>query len=380
MSWDAKDADEKFKDLSARGIITDEKISSHSFLNKYECELAGKEIRRLLAHEAGGGEPLLTLALETLTNFIGGGLLTGGSGKRDGFVAHVNYKIWLFLIERLNKEAGIRGSSEEIKALLNRIEGGLRQLEAHAKMMHDLPQSTEPQELLKIAREEAEQILQLEQGQSLLLHGGWLHRSGPGGGHAQVFEIIRRDEESIDLLIHVSTGTCQEEHFAFGIKRRQIPLIRYVGIPLETFLIQAAGETFPLFLQGLAEIQTIASKTSEQVVKQEHLLHLCAPFEKYRVDVPVAETGAITGQRGGTCTASATKVWIRHSAKSMGVAKPLQFCLNFDLLHLLYLAVEKDLGSDSLAARELRQAFLLETENLYAAPPIPCKALRLESR
>jgi len=38
MSWDAKDADEKFKDLSARGIAWKQVYSSEKAIAMFDCE------------------------------------------------------------------------------------------------------------------------------------------------------------------------------------------------------------------------------------------------------------------------------------------------------------------------------------------------------
>lgn len=303
--------------------------------------------------------------LGVMANLMGSGQLTGGSNGLDGIDPVLNYAIWKQLIDDLITAYDSPGQPE-ITLILQNLRSGLDQLYRHASLAQQLANqsNTTLTHLYQAAQEQFNKLTTLKPGESLLLHGGWNNRSTNKGGHAHIYQIVRRCEQTVDLLIHISTALEYESHFLVGCKRRQVPLIRYEGIPLD--MEQNAQSRLVWFLQGVLELKTIATTNSDKRVDDALLLLLCKPFEEYRKEVFLAEYGAITGQRGGTCASSVTKQWMRWVARGAGVHKQLVFRCHFILLTALYHIAAKEMREETPAAAELRYAFRQQAKKLLS--------------
>ena len=96
----------------------------------------------------------------------------------------------------------------------------------------------------------------------------------------------------------------------------QTPYVHYANVPESAFLFNEDGVL--AFIQGLIEINTQTELNKNHHIDIENVYSLFDFLEPYRIPAPILDCGAITGQRGGTCTPACTKVWMRYKTAHLG--------------------------------------------------------------
>lgn len=303
--------------------------------------------------------------LKTLANFMGGGLITGGNKDKhlDGFIAEANFDIWEWLLKTLDAPL-----NEQEKQSLEKVKEGIDKLQKNAHFFSDLyhqlltPEET-TQKIYAASIEYAKKVQNLKPGEIEIFSGGWTNLGGEGG-HAQIYEIERRNDGFLNVHVYTSTGFELTEFFLSGYKSRLKPLIRYEKVPDTVLFFGEKDQSSPVFIQGLMEIKILALKNPNLSLGEKHILGVLDLLESYRVPVPIVDAGAITGQRSGTCSPSVTKQFIRFRAGKGSLHKKLMFHTKLKLLTSFYCAVEKKLSKEHPTAEMSRRALTQNARKL----------------
>lgn len=294
--------------------------------------------------------------LRILANFAAGGLITGGNPNYalDGVETAVNFSVWRWFFRALTAEFDCSGCQEAI--IISHIQSSIEKFYSYSIALNKIVKnSADPAHIYSAALELSNRIKTMKVGESELLIGGWINIGG-GGGHAQIYEIEKRAPRIYDFFVYTSTGFELAETFIAGSKLRIKPLIRYAEIPESVLLFDEGSKSSPAFIQSLIEIQVIGLKDTTITVGVADVINILDYLEAYRVSVSLADVGALTGQRGGTCEPSVTKVWIRRHAHCAEFYKQIMFHLTFKLLITAYSLLEKTLvdpGETGQIARRL---------------------------
>ena len=302
--------------------------------------------------------------LHVLANFLGGGLITGGSGeyRYDGFDILPNFKIWKCLLTDVCNSISDQ-TSPEAKNLLN-ILNGISLLEECAEELDRLTQGRIADgEIVSLAKTKGQKISELVPGQSLLMVGGWSNTGGKAA-HAMIYEFVRREDQLFDIYLYSGTETALTEIFLIGDKRRVKPVVLYEAVPEHVLLQNRDGVLRPAVIQSLIELNALKAADPNSDVDQKDVRIIFSLLEKYKVTVPLSQFGAITGQRGGTCLPSVTKATIRRHAHHLGLYKQKMFPCMLRLMAEGYQATKEKLFEDSEAGSELRRCFQSTARNI----------------
>jgi len=301
--------------------------------------------------------------IRAATNFLGGGLITGGvigeSGQAlDGMTFLPNFRIWTSLLQSLRNSINDQ-RSEEAKKIDNLL-CGLKQFIEYSKQVGELEKAEGNEgKLREAALKYAKTIKSLEPNKSQVIAGGWSN-VGKGTGHALIYEICRRGVDRFDVYVYTSTSYQLTESLFIGDKVRLKPVVLYQGVPEERLLFNEDGIIRPHFIQSLMELHVLKKWESGRIVNEEDVLEVFDLIEDYRRPVGLEAFGGITPQRSGTCVPSATKQWIRRHTCHLGLYKQIMFHAKFRLLigvyHSLKAHLDKDSQKGQLCRRLLSQA------------------------
>lgn len=188
--------------------------------------------------------------LRVLANFLGGGLITGGSGeyRYDGFDILPNFKIWKCLLTDVCNSIPDQ-TSPEAKNLLN-ILNGISLLEECAEELDRLTKGRIADgEIVSLAKTKGQKISELVPGQSLLMVGGWSNTGGKAA-HAMIYEFVRREDQLFDIYLYSGAETALTEIFLIGDKRRVKPVVLYEAVPEHVLLQNRDGILRPAVVYG----------------------------------------------------------------------------------------------------------------------------------
>lgn len=328
-------------------LISSEEILSYSLLNQAPAEIA--QIKRELESHAGlfKGLSLKEAVIRLTANFLGGGLITGGNKKHelDGMQSLPNYPVWNWLITELYGKIHHTQCAEA--PILQQMMIDLRKIMEYSVDTEKLYEENAPEErIYDTALKYATRVHLLKPNESEVFNSYWLNVGG-GGGHALIYEIIRKEDGTFDLLFFTSTGFQLTDFFLAGNKTRLRPFVRYTQIPENYFLLNGDGVIRPAFIQSIMELSVLAKKEVNRVVDSEDVLQILDFIEPFRVPVAIEECGAITGQRAGTCVPSVTKAWLRNKSKHLGLYKQVMFHAKLKLMTATYFSLLETLSTDS---------------------------------
>lgn len=150
-----------------------------------------------------------------------------------------------------------------------------------------------------------------------------------------------------DVLLYTSTSLKPESYFLDHKKKRLTPIIRYANVPAERLLFKQGTSISPLFIASLMELNITASKKGAHAVDSESVLKVFDYLEPFREAVGLEETGAIGGQRAGTCQLSVDKALIRRLAQHLGFHKQMMLHLKLKAHLATYLVLENTIQEDT---------------------------------
>lgn len=303
--------------------------------------------------------------LQTIANFMGGGLITGGNKDKalDGFLPETNFEIWQWLLDTVDAHL-----EPEEKEAFEKIKAGIEKLKKSAHFFSEMyHQPLTPEESTKKIHAEsleyAKKIQNLKPGESEVFSGGWTNLGG-AGGHAQIYEIERRSDGLLNVLVYTSTGFALTEYFLGGVKNRLKPVIRYEKVPDKVLFFGEKDQISPMFIQGLMEVNIMAAKNPNLELGEKHILGVLKFLGSYRVSVPIVEAGVITGQRAGTCSPSVTKQFMRFHSGSGALHKKVMFHTELKLLTAFYCSVVEKLTNKGPIAEKSRRALVQDARKL----------------
>jgi len=318
--------------------------------------------------------------LEFAANFLGGGILTGN--KLDGFHPEPNFRIWKWLIEEMLASNPAAAARPELK----KIRKGIDELLASSREVKTLQHGKkDPAALVGAAERQADKVHRLRRGESCVMYGGYgnMYRTS---GHALIYEFIRSGDKTFTVQICTSTGFQLTGGQRRGDKLRLKPIVRYTEVPEERLFFNRDGKVRPWFFQSLMELKVLDGWGADHTFEEEDVLEIFDRLERFRTPVSLEEYGAITGQRGGTCVPSVTKVWVRSHSGKIGLYKQIMFQVKLRLLIATYHKVKEALPNDdkegALARRLLSQVaknLLRRTDKclqgMYGGEPLIDEAL-----
>lgn len=346
--------------------IPEAEIKASSLLHSVDKNKLKSEFRKAIKNlPAENNLEKINAMLKTIANFMGGGLITGGNKdtQLDGFIAAANFDIWEWLLtsvgEHLNPEENLR---------LEKVKGSIDKLKQSAHFFKDLyHQPFTPKETTEkvhaASLEYAKKVQNLKPGEAEFFSGGWTNMGG-AGGHAQIYEIQRRNDGTLNVSVYTSTGFQLTEFFLGGCKTRLKPLIRYEKVPDNVLFFGEKDQISPVFIQGLMEINILALKNPNLSLGENNVLGVLDHLESYRVSVPIADAGVISGQLGGTCSPSVTKQFIRYHLGSKRLHSKVMFHIKLKLLTSFYCAVEKKLAKKNPICEKSRRALIQDARKL----------------
>ncbi|MCE5318294.1 MAG: hypothetical protein LLG04_13160, partial [Parachlamydia sp.] len=183
--------------------------------------------------------------------------------------------------------------------------------------------------------------------------------------HAQIIEFARRKDGYFDLLLYTSTDIDIAEKIRNGIKSRLNPLVPFERIPEQTLLFNGDGQVRPTFIASLAEPQVLMNQDRNRKVGNEEVMQVLDFIYQYRPQQPQTDCGFITGQRGGTCSPSVTKAWMRRHCSNLSFYKQVMFHCKMQLLSACFLSLEPVLENDTEEASKARMALRMVARNLH---------------
>jgi len=295
--------------------------------------------------------------LRMAANTLGGGLITGGKWdfKLDGFHQLPNLTINKWLIEQI--QASIDPGSQEY-VVLQEMSDGLDRLIQYSKEIGELvknPLETLPQKLSEFSEKYLAKVQALKPGETLTLCGGW--GDAVEGGHAQIYEIIKRESGNYDVRLLTSTGFSLIDAFhGESHKERLVPRVEYQEVP--------GTEITAGFLQALIEPRALFTHYNNEKLTDKTIELIFRKLDQYRVPVAIEDCGIITGQRAGTCVSSVLKVWIREHANDLRLYKQIMFHSKYLLLVAVYKLLEPHLDKNTDVGEVARGLLTSCAENL----------------
>ncbi len=326
-------------------LITPEEIKSHSLLQQPQAKQLRDEFVTLA--ELPRGHDLTRNILRIAVNFAGSGSITGDK-RYEGMQPSRNFAIWRWLIQDL--------SDKFEPNFLKNLDSGLQKLLAHSKILERRNvEKAADETLYEDALALTKQVQALKPGEAEVFVGGYMNDgSDESVGHLQIYEIQRREEGSFDIHLYTSTNF-QLADLLLIEKRRLKPIVRYEKIPEEVLLFNRDGIVRPGFIAALNELTAGAKKNLNRVVNDDDTLQVFDFLSPYFVNSSFQECGLVTGQRGGTCVPSVTKVWMRTHAKDLHLYKQMQFQCQMKLLTACHLSLSDLLDQDSPEAHTARK-------------------------
>jgi hypothetical protein len=221
---------------------------------------------------------------------------------------------------------------------------------------------------------------QLRPGESEVFYGGWSNHAG-GGGHANIYEVSRCEDNSgnYDVLLFTSTFYGATDTYITHNKEKLVPVVHYANVPAEVLLFKdrKTGEVHPAFISSLMELNVLAAKDPDTQVTSSDVRQIFSYLDSYQVPVALHEVGAITGQRAGSCVPSVTKTWIRKHTEHLGLYKQLIFRLKLMAIHASFQLLEETLRLDTpdgemgrcLLIQLARQLLLRTNKRIQDAEP-----------
>jgi|GEM_PF-2794242 len=341
-------------------LLSDDEIQKYSLLNK------GVNNRKFEQALSQPGKKLETGLIGTLANFTGGLLTGGGDEKLDGKVPFaLNFQIWSNLLETL--QDSIKNKQSDEAKVISNLQVGIMKLINNRKKIEAAQEkrTISQEELYQLSFEHAKKVDNLKNGQSELFCGGYANTSV--AGHTNIYEISRReDNNNFDVFLYTSAFHESTDVYSAGNKLRLVPYVRYLNVPAEVLLFKdlKSGKIYPGFIQKFIELQVLITGNSGKELSSEDVSRIFDYLESYRAPVAIHESGAITGQRAGTCVPSVTKTWIRKHSEHLGLYKQIMFHLKIMLIQASYQSLEKVLKSDTPDGEVARRLYVVLAHNI----------------
>ncbi|MFI5343101.1 MAG: hypothetical protein ACHQUC_02650 [Chlamydiales bacterium] len=259
-------------------------------------------------------------------NFCAGGLSTGGEKPLDGLNSTDDLHFWETFLQNLAIHA-----TETERSLFEELQQKVVALHENTKSLSQLHSSN----LQPYSKTVMEKIIALPPGESLVFKGGYTNALGVDS-HAEIYEFKKLECGHFELLIYTSTFHPLASFVEGSNKTVLIPLIRFTDIPQEHLFFFDGKEHRGAFVEALLYLASRIDLTERSAVDSTTISQTLLYLEKYRVPVSQGEVGVITPQRGGTCSPSVTKVWIRHHLRSTPLYKQLMFHAYLQMLPALF--------------------------------------------
>ncbi|QVL58014.1 MAG: DUF3638 domain-containing protein [Simkaniaceae bacterium] len=300
------------------------------------------------------------MALRIAANFLSGGLSTGGSKPLDGMQPLDNFQVWQWVLENL--------PAEEVEGLpIDDLGKMIRVLHNQCEKEKELYLKFDPREFLQVVHDYTRAVSELKVGESYPLSGGWGNIGG-GSGHALIFEVIRTSENRFNVSLYTSTGFQLTQLFLQGDKQRIIPIVCWEGIPQDHLFASFEEEAPPIFFQQLFELSYPISKYDpNKILEEEDVLEALDWLSPFYRKVNPKESGTYTGQRGGTCVPSSTKIWGESFFESIQDEKLFKVYFNWTLFLGLYQELSPFLDRDDEQAEIMRRTLLNGGRNLLGS-------------
>ncbi len=323
--------------------MSSEEIAKHSILETLEIRDFPPKLQELMQADS------MSEAVQRIAaNFAGGGLITGGGNppfKLDGMLGQPNFIVWEWLVSNLYES--INEIDTEEKAILENILEGVSQLKEYCEDLDQIENAlVGEQQLFDIALKYAEKVQQLQAGEAQRFFGGWLNIGGESG-HALIYEFIRNENQTFDVFVYTSTGFQLADDIFAGDKRRVKPYVQFSQIPENHLCFNDDGTIRPAFFQHFIELNALQRWDNDFTLDEEDVLEALDHLIPYQTTVDLDESGAITGQRAGTCVPSSTKAWMRRMAGDAVKHKQIMFHTKFRLIVATYRALKKELSKDT---------------------------------
>ncbi|ADI38006.1 DEAD/DEAH box helicase family protein [Waddlia chondrophila] len=282
-------------------------------------------------------------------NFAAGGLTTGGKENPfnlDGFPSpQPNFIVWEWLLSNL-KASMDHEDSEDLKTV-NHLLTGIAQLKEYTEDLDQIANSRNGEDYLhQIALKYTGKVHALNPGESQCFYGGWSNVGG-GSGHALIYEFKRNEDQSFEVFLYTATGYQLTDQMFAGDKIRIKPYIQFTQVPEDLICLNGDGILRPAFFQHMIELKALSKWDNNFVVDEEDVLEVFDHLEKFRKTVDWEESGAITGQRAGTCVPSSTKAWMRRNSGNLARYKQILLHLNFRLIVATYRSLKDDCAQDT---------------------------------
>lgn len=325
--------------------LTDQDIDTYSLLRKNDVGQVKQQFQALLQ---GANAARVTV------NFLGSGIVTGDK-ELDGLDWKINFDLWSWLFEDL---LALTGAQTNEGRLLANLKVGIDKLKANVSLINQLMQpGITDERRYKMAVAFAERLRDLKVGETEPFPGGYFNEGAADShSHAQIYEFIRRLDGKIDILGYTSTNFQLAEVIGMGAKRRLNPIVPFEAIPEQTLLLNSDRKVRPPFVASLMELRARLNQQRDSNLDDEDILQVFDLIFPYRSAHPQTECGFITGQRGGTCSPSSTKVWIRRHCKNIHFYKQVMFHCKMKLLSACFLSLEQSLKNDTKAGAKGREA------------------------
>jgi len=346
-------------------LMSETDIQKNSLLTQSTVEGASVLVD---AAKDKAGKPQLSMMVQLGASILGGGMITGGSkGKAlDGTPPSANFKIWKWLVKDYQ--------SSKVAAkdkLTPDVVSGMDQLSIYSESIDKIdpngPKDIVNQELRTQALGNAGKVRDLKVGHSHVFYGGYV--TAGAGGHAEIYEIKKISDRppKYDIFLYTSTGHELISAFQVGAtKQRQVPVAHYANVDeSELFTVSNTGTIQPKFIQAVMELKILGNRRGGGVkVAEETGMKVFDDIEKHRVPVDPSAFGLITGQRGGTCVPSVTKVYLRCHSPSEKAYKTMMFHAKLRFLVVLFDAGKAYLKDETEDSEKLRRLLIKTSKNL----------------
>lgn len=298
-------------------------------------------------------------------NFAAGGLMTGEKGL-DALTSDVNFSVWLALMQDLYQQMP-KGSQED--GIVKNLISGLEKLQSHAQTLEGLRALDTTSEVRYNAiMPFAERLKNLKSGQTEPFYIGYNNDgAAETTGHAQILDVTRREDGALDVKFYTSTYFQLADTLPTETKTLLFPVVPYDKIPEKALLFNDDNKTRPGFVASLAELRVALDDNHRY--SDDDVVQILDNLEKARNPNGTIRMGAITGQRGGTCMPSVTKVWLRHHCHHRFLYKQIMFQCKLKLLASLHASLAHTLNKDDEIGAKARTLLRQLALNLYRRVP-----------